>query len=435
VYYKVVADANHNDVEARTLTASIAPARLTAAELKETEFTFTGQEQTAEVASVKAGELDVPEDCYEVSGTTATDIGAHAVTITGKGNFSGTIELSFFIGDDPVYKGMMSALKTLRTQNDLTAGEAGDRKLTDASNASLEENREAIGEMISAMEKQLNEDRAQGKCEEKLSEYTRQLGDIAKAEREFGLRVAQFPLMGDTNGDGVVDIDDYVAMGQMILTRRPMPTGDLFLALDLNGDGKIGVGDLTGEVNLWMDRDWNDGGAESRETAVLQEWASISTGSQVGVALSSNRRYTAFLMDVVLPEGMELKCARLSDRCTVSHELRVVTLDDGSIRLLCSSTLNDAFSGTDGVLVSLDVTTTAAYRGGQAELRSAVFATPETTEYALGSAGTTGISATRVNSVDAIYGLDGIRRDVPQQGVGIVRRPDGSSVKVMMRQK
>jgi hypothetical protein len=130
---------------------------------------------------------------------------------------------------------------------------------------------------------------------------------------------------------------------------------------------------------------------------------------------------------------MELRTARLSDRGTLSHELRVVTLDDGTVRLLGSSMLNDVFAGTDGVLVSLDVTTTAAYRGGKAEVRNAVFATPETAEYAIAEAGTTGIAATRVNSAESVYGLDGRLQPAMKAGVGIVRRADGTAVKVIRR--
>ena len=100
VYYKVVADANHIGVEAKSFKVTIAQAALTAATLVETNLVFNQQEQTAEVASVTAGTLVVTEDSYEVSGNKATNVGTYTVTVTGKGNFKGTATAQFSIVAD-----------------------------------------------------------------------------------------------------------------------------------------------------------------------------------------------------------------------------------------------------------------------------------------------------------------------------------------------
>ena len=65
--------------------------------LKNSEFIYTFSDITAEVASVKAGELDVPEGGYTVSGNVAKETGTHTVTVTGKGNFTGTATATFTI--------------------------------------------------------------------------------------------------------------------------------------------------------------------------------------------------------------------------------------------------------------------------------------------------------------------------------------------------
>ena len=97
VYYKVVGDANHNDVEAKTLKVTIGQAELTAVTLKETNLVYNQEEQNAEVATVSAGELEVPADGYDVTGNKGTNVGNYTAKVTGKGNFKGEIEAQWSI--------------------------------------------------------------------------------------------------------------------------------------------------------------------------------------------------------------------------------------------------------------------------------------------------------------------------------------------------
>ena len=100
VSYKVVGDQNHNDVEAQTIDVTIIPATLTAATLVETNLVYNQLEQVAQVASVSAGTLIVPEGSYEVTGNKATNVGNYTATITGKGNFKGSVTAQFSIVAD-----------------------------------------------------------------------------------------------------------------------------------------------------------------------------------------------------------------------------------------------------------------------------------------------------------------------------------------------
>ena len=97
VYYKVVADANHNDVAAQSFKVTIAQAELTELILAQTTLTYNQQEQTVAVASVKAGNLPVAADSYEVSGNKGTNVSEYTVTVTGKGNFKGEATAKFNI--------------------------------------------------------------------------------------------------------------------------------------------------------------------------------------------------------------------------------------------------------------------------------------------------------------------------------------------------
>ena len=97
VYYKVVADANHNDVAVQSFKVTIAQAELTELILAQTTLTYNQQEQTVAVASVKAGNLPVAADSYEVSGNKGTNVDEYTVTVTGKGNFKNTATAKFNI--------------------------------------------------------------------------------------------------------------------------------------------------------------------------------------------------------------------------------------------------------------------------------------------------------------------------------------------------
>ena len=86
-------------------TFTINPAKLTGTTLKQTVFMynlFDPQPQTAEVAEVKAGELVVPAEQYDVTGNQQTEIGTYTVTVTGKTNFTGSVTADFEIKDTEV---------------------------------------------------------------------------------------------------------------------------------------------------------------------------------------------------------------------------------------------------------------------------------------------------------------------------------------------
>ena len=116
VYYKVVGDANHNDMEPKTVTATIAPFNIGTASCKAgvrgEPFTYNGQEHTP------TPQIDVWVNDYPVPGnphapgadvrlTEGTDYtvaysdnvnaGEAVVTFTGKGNYTGTITRKFTI--------------------------------------------------------------------------------------------------------------------------------------------------------------------------------------------------------------------------------------------------------------------------------------------------------------------------------------------------
>ena len=60
-------------------------------------LTANGAEQTQTVEKVLLGDKEIPADSYTVTGNTATAPGSHTLTITAKGNYTGTVEQTYVI--------------------------------------------------------------------------------------------------------------------------------------------------------------------------------------------------------------------------------------------------------------------------------------------------------------------------------------------------
>ena len=60
-------------------------------------LTANGAEQTQTVEKVLLDDKEIPADSYTVEGNTATDPGSHTLTITAKGNYTGTVKQTYAI--------------------------------------------------------------------------------------------------------------------------------------------------------------------------------------------------------------------------------------------------------------------------------------------------------------------------------------------------
>lgn len=100
-YVKVIQADEHYTSEPAYATFTIEQAEITEITLDQTELVFTGEKQTVNVVSVKAGELEVSSNFYEVSGNTGTEAGEYTVTVTAKdikdNNFKGSATAKFVI--------------------------------------------------------------------------------------------------------------------------------------------------------------------------------------------------------------------------------------------------------------------------------------------------------------------------------------------------
>lgn len=176
--------------------------------------------------------------------------------------------------------------------------------------------------------------------------------------------------LGDANGDGFVNIGDYTSIANKIMGKEQ----DNFVksAADANGDGSIDVGDLAAVVKIIMSGTAPaaarpKANAARRATDVSDmENVIYAPDSEVGldgsavlsVKMKNNISSPGFQFDLEIPEGFEVpvdengiyQIELSTERTTPRYTNFFATgkQEDGSIRVLCSSTKSIPFEGNDG---------------------------------------------------------------------------------------
>ncbi len=188
---------------------------------------------------------------------------------------------------------------------------------------------------------------------------------------------------GDVNGDGTINVSDYVATAGYILEQDPQPF--IFAAADLDGNNDITVSDLVGVAYLALTYE----GAPMMAPAIaMTEAPSISMAAEVNrldnniyevaINMSNNIALSAMQMDLNLPQGMTLVDATLCDRASASHQVAFNQLSNGDYRLLSSSPACKSFKGSDGAVLTLTLKGIPSGNGG---LNNIIVAAPDATGY------------------------------------------------------
>lgn len=156
--------------------------------------------------------------------------------------------------------------------------------------------------------------------------------------------------MGDVNNSGDITVADVVTTARYILNYNPEPF--VFEAADMNGDGKITITDVVKIANLILDQDYESTmrGALLNEDRMSGEF----NGSTVSINLDNAMEYTAFQLDLTLPEGMNASDFVLTDRAS---NLGLVEKDrgNGKVRLLCYAPDLKTIKGNDGSVINFNV--------------------------------------------------------------------------------
>ncbi len=276
--------------------------------------------------------------------------------------------------------------------------------------------------------------------------YLAVMNHIAKIQVAVDeLKEAAKKVVGDADGDGVIGVNDYTYIVNVIMESSlvdiPEPGTEAFKLADANCDGKIDVADAVSVVNAILGKTLSSSAAV-RRTTLYDAGSSMSLvgegsgySQRIALNLNTSLRFVGGQIDVVLPEGMTVEGASLGDRAS-SLELRSATLKSGVTRLLISSIENNEIEGTEGAVAYIDVNVTPSYKGQAVELSSAVFADAAGRKYSIGLDGeATGISTVTTTEYikGKVYSVGGQVLDGLKNGVNIIRNTDGSSKKVLVK--
>jgi len=269
-----------------------------------------------------------------------------------------------------------------------------------------------------------------------------QLADLKVLIDEYD-EMANKEQLGDINGTGAPDVEDYFALADAILSGNVPAEGDEdFYKYDVNEDGVVNVGDaqavinliLYGEVRPTAARGYGDfeEASESIDLAVTGEGST----QRIALNLNNSNAYVGMQADIILPEGMTLREVSLTDRAE-KQQLRTSDIE-GGVRVLAHSFENVVFAGNSGAVLYIDVEVNGNYAGGDIELKNVYFtdAKANTVNFEVGGQ-TTGIAERISNALHTagqkVYNLGGRLMDGVKKGINIIRNADGSTSKVVKK--
>ena len=251
---------------------------------------------------------------------------------------------------------------------------------------------------------------------------------------------------GDANGDSQIDVADFTAIANFILGSIPENFEED--AADVNKDEIVNVADITGVANIILYGSLNSsaaakgiGGMEYRIPVTQAKDFAISAGGEYVMDIdidNPDMQFSACQFDVHLPKGISIKSVTLGKDRTTSKKtnyLDFATLADGTTRVICASTKDVAFAGTEGTVARLTVVAEDNVEAGSYDVtidnivlsKAGDMAKPESVTINADIISATGISeikTTEPNSADGMYDILGRRisnSEKLRDGIYIIR--------------
>ena len=228
---------------------------------------------------------------------------------------------------------------------------------------------------------------------------------------------------GDVNCDNETAISDVTLTVNFALGKK-QPTAFQKFAADRTKDGAVAVEDAVDIVNIIMDYDYSAAVAPAAKARESETDMIAVNGNQL--SLTNSNEYVAFQMDINV-DG-QFNGAALTERAA-DHQIVYNKVGENTWRIIGISMANKAFNGNAGALVNFDI-------DGTYTVSTAKFITLDTQAYYLNIGGeATGISSVSALNAEAkaIYTPAGVRVNSLQKGLNIVRKADGTTVKVFVK--
>ena len=160
-------------------------------------------------------------------------------------------------------------------------------------------------------------------------------------------------IMGDVDGSGAVTVADIVLTAKYILYQNPEPF--IFDAADINADGKITITDVVKIAHMVLDADYDE--PEMRFTSNANNGDHLRGElhqQTAAITLENEMEYTAFQLDLTMPEGMTASDFTLTER---ANDLGLIVKDksNGKVRVLGYTADLKTIKGDNGDLLRFHV--------------------------------------------------------------------------------
>ncbi len=171
---------------------------------------------------------------------------------------------------------------------------------------------------------------------------------------------------GDANGDGGVNVADYMAIANYILGVTVANFNAT--AADVNTDGDVNVTDYVGVANIILYGNYQ-GNVPNAIMALNAEpsttWLDIENteDGKMRLFVHDAKPFAAFQMDISLPEGLEIVDANMA-KANQTKNLGFTRLQDGTWRLLYGTLENKAVNLVDDNLLTLELASNKTNVGG-----------------------------------------------------------------------
>ena len=169
--------------------------------------------------------------------------------------------------------------------------------------------------------------------------------------------VAEFTygLIGDANGDGVVDVADVVAVVNKILNKASGNFNEA--AANVNGDEGIDVADVVGIVNIILGKRTSARGEKTDVVMTDNDRVSLCNleDGSLSLCLENEGSYVAAQFDIRLSDGQQLEGISLNNGRADGHCLTYSQVEPNLWRVLIYSMDGAALRGNDGELLNIRV--------------------------------------------------------------------------------
>lgn len=234
--------------------------------------------------------------------------------------------------------------------------------------------------------------------------------------------------MGDVNNDGHIDVADLAGVVRFILENADASL--VFNAADMDGNGVIEINDYAALVNVILNQSTTTKMLLRRNRAVRREVIRLNNTdeNELTVCLPQNdMRYTAMQFDLRLPEGIELADDGV-EVISGRHSAWMQRHANGTCRIVCASMMNDEFN--EGEVLRLRIKGTGTVSGSiEAVCENVVLSDVEAVRHEAAPAVSnisggeeTGIrTVTTDGDATPVYDLQGRCVVRPRQGLYIVK--------------